>query len=273
MSGYMGASQFGGNGGGAAGTFNSGFINSQSPNKKMDGTRVESIVPLTVRQLHRCGKSQDDTFEVDGAQVNQVTLVGLITQVDKQETKVVYQIDDGSGLMDVVKWLSKDGEGDGQAEPETHPDFTYIRVFGALRKFDDKMSVLAYDIRKVEDHNEITYHMVEAVSVHKFHTTASVPGAEAGGASAMQDNFASGMAGDAASGVGGGGDSFSGVQDAVNVAVQNAANDETGASVQEILSACTGHPEGDVRGAIQHLVQEGHLYSTVDEDHFKSTLY
>ena len=29
--------------------------------------------------------------------------------------------------------------------------------------------------------------------------------------------------------------------------------------------------EAQVREAVEHLVNEGHLYSTIDDDHFKST--
>jgi replication factor A2 len=30
--------------------------------------------------------------------------------------------------------------------------------------------------------------------------------------------------------------------------------------------------EAQVRESVEHLVNEGHLYSTIDDDHFKSTL-
>lgn len=46
---------------------------------------------------------------------------------------------------------------------------------------------------------------------------------------------------------------------------------EEGVSIQQLQSQLNGMSEPDIRTAIDFLSSEGHLYSTIDEDHFKAT--
>jgi replication factor A2 len=51
----------------------------------------------------------------------------------------------------------------------------YVRVIGSLKSFNNKRSVNAQVLRKVEDFNEIQYHLLEAVYVHLYHTRGPPP--------------------------------------------------------------------------------------------------
>jgi len=46
---------------------------------------------------------------------------------------------------------------------------------------------------------------------------------------------------------------------------------DQGTSLQDVISRLPSHSPTDIRRAIEFLSDEGHLYSTVDEEHFKST--
>jgi replication factor A2 len=48
---------------------------------------------------------------------------------------------------------------------------------------------------------------------------------------------------------------------------------ESGVHVDDVVTQLNGRfTEAQVRESVEHLVNEGHLYSTIDDDHFKSTL-
>ena len=48
---------------------------------------------------------------------------------------------------------------------------------------------------------------------------------------------------------------------------------DTGANVADVVSSLNGRfTEAQVREAVEHLVNEGHLYSTIDDNHYRSTL-
>lgn len=61
-------------------------------------------------------------------------------------------------------------------------------------------------------------------------------------------------------------------QNAVLNAIKSSNDDESGISVNDILAQLQGkYKEEKVREVIDWLSSEGHVYSTIDDDHFKST--
>ena len=46
---------------------------------------------------------------------------------------------------------------------------------------------------------------------------------------------------------------------------------EIGASIAEVSQHLKGVPEKAIRDAVEFLSAEGHIYSTIDDDHFKAT--
>lgn len=52
--------------------------------------------------------------------------------------------------------------------------------------------------------------------------------------------------------------------------IKNSAS-EVGASIAEVSRHLKGVPEKAIRDAIEFLSGEGHIYSTIDDDHFKAT--
>eukprot|EP00301_Raphidiophrys_heterophryoidea_P014865 c23336_g1_i1.p1 GENE.c23336_g1_i1~~c23336_g1_i1.p1 ORF type:complete len:302 (+),score=76.10 c23336_g1_i1:33-908(+) len=274
------SSQFGGMGatGPGGNTFNSD-IASQSPQKKFHDSRVESIIPVTVRQILTCEKSQDDTFHIDGTDVQQVTLVVLITTITPQETKVTYTADDGTGMISIVKWIPTDTpENQKQDHRLRFRENTYVRVFGALRSSENNVNVLAYNMRAVEDFNEITYHFLEAISVHKYHTKSKLGGSS--GILAMPGASSSGGYG-GHSGHGtsssrdhpmhqASADGFTPIQrDLLSMISQS--NNSEGVAVVDMIHAYPAYSQNDIRETAKYLEVEGHIFATVDEHHFKST--
>lgn len=46
----------------------------------------------------------------------------------------------------------------------------YVRVVGNPRVFQGSKSMLAFTVRPVTDHNEISFHMLEVIAAHLYHT-------------------------------------------------------------------------------------------------------
>jgi hypothetical protein len=132
--------------------------------------------------------------------------------------------------------------------------------------------------------SQVTHHFLESIHVHikntkeeaaapqsagQFGTPQAVnkgPGLTAGGGGGM-----GGDGGDGGGGGGGGGDCLEAVKDAYK-ALDN-GDSESGISVQQIIQHLQGkHAEAEIRKANDNLSQEGHIYSTIDDEHFKSTM-
>jgi len=46
----------------------------------------------------------------------------------------------------------------------------YVRVIGSAKSFQSSMQVVAFDIRPIVDHNEVTHHFLDAIYRHCWHT-------------------------------------------------------------------------------------------------------
>jgi len=148
-----------------------------SPSKGgQSGGIVQTLTPITIRQLYNATQQQpEDIFKVDGKELNQVTLVGQIVSSQIQSTTLELLIDDSTGKIDVKQWLEPD-EGNGDAHRSQFKEGVYVRVVGHLRAFQQRRNIMAFRIQPIDDWNEITFHLLEAIHVHLFNTRGPLEG-------------------------------------------------------------------------------------------------
>jgi hypothetical protein len=82
----------------------------------------------------------------------------------------MYTIEDGTGKVDVRKWINRDEDAVFVQKRSALREGVYVRVIGELRAFQDQKSVTSNHIRPLDDFNEITYHILETIYVHVLHT-------------------------------------------------------------------------------------------------------
>jgi len=245
------------------------FSQSQSSpsTKKRD---AQSLTPVTIKQLQNL-ESKDSKYKLDGKDLAQVTFVGVILSCEQQTTNLNYMIDDGTGKMNVRIYIDSEDETQRSADENT-----YVRVVGNLREFNGGLHVVGFTLLPIKDFNEITFHALEVISVHLLNTkgppggAAPVGGSQPASGSGAQGFSAAPAA--AAGGAGGGGGASSGgdLQQQV-LKVFEADGSDTGASIDSVASQFPTRSKKEIRDAVEFLSDEGHLYSTVDEDHYKST--
>jgi len=250
-----------------------GSPSTDSPSKKSrSGAVNQSLMPLTIKQLFSATQAHaDDVFKIDNRELNQVTIVGLIAQITESTTNITFVIDDGTGKIEAKIWLDENDQNDYNIQRRpAWKEGIYVRVVGHLRSFHGKRSVVAFRIHPISDFNEITYHNLEVLYVHLHNTRQGT----------MQTTDMSGMlttaqTGRSDTGVYG---SYSNFNNSSNPAdlhsqviqVIRAARSTEGASVS-FLCQQLNKSEAEIRRAIDFLSGEGHLYSTVDENHYQIT--
>lgn len=159
----------------------------------------------------------------------------------------------------------------------------------------------AFSIRPITDFNEVTYHFVETVKVHlenkmkhgidngspgvkvEQNNNNNVGGIAGGMGNNLMGNFGGGMGNYGGMGNGmmgnfGGMGATGNGQDPCRDAVEQffnspmAIRSENGFSISECERALnTNFSAQQVREAIHALMEQGQLYSTIDEEHYKST--
>ncbi|GFQ01427.1 replication protein a 32 kDa subunit b [Phtheirospermum japonicum] len=285
-----GNSQFDGNAAFSGG----GFMPSQttqtadpsfSPAKNRD---AQALLPLTVKQISEAFQSSDDkaNFLIDGVDVNNVKLVGMLHEKTERVTDVSFVLDDGTGRIDCHRWYAlgyisiifmwirmltilvivevRNG--------------MYVKVHGHLKGFQGKKQLMVYSVRPLTDYNEIANHFADCIYVHCYNTkirkqqdASQVPGhmpnssvnTPSKGYQSTQSNHFSVQY------------NIEGVK-GIDKMVLNYLQQpsciarEKGVHRSE-LAQQLNVTENKILEAIDSLESEGLIYSTIDEFHYKST--
>ncbi|KAI8319947.1 replication protein A, subunit RPA32 [Martensiomyces pterosporus] len=264
--------------------------NGDDDNKVRGGYQNHTLRPVTIKQLNSVPLTDTDIpVSIDGEDVKQITFVGVVRNVTKQPVNLIYTIEDGSGKIDTRVWTNDNAnqadddngnEGAG-GNQEIDPELSvgkYVRVYGELKFFNGKRHVSAHSIRPVKDHNEVTYHGLEAMYVHLTKTRGPAPALGSSGAQQPGMHASALPQATLYSGSGGygqmGGDNrgLSAVQLAILEVVKASPRTPQGVQTQSIQQSLSSQYSGaQVTTAVEWLISEGHLYNTIDESHVLST--
>ncbi|XP_076319878.1 replication protein A2 isoform X2 [Tachypleus tridentatus] len=260
-----------------------GFLNSSgnfgspaigSPNEKRKSERLHNVVPVTVAQVLQAS-DKEEHLTVGSMECHILTLVGLVRFVDEQTIRITYQLDDFTGSpLEVQMWFGENEEFSDKRSPIM--ENSYLRVYGGLRTFKGKRLLNAFKVIPVTNLNEVTMHILEVV-----HTSMAIAVMDSQNVQAIStagflakslDNTQMGM------NVSGGailedvGNMF-GLdrnQQLVFRAI-SAATSEEGISFQHLCESLKSLTPAVIRKVVEFLSNEGHIYTTTDDDHYKAT--
>ena len=104
----------------------------------------------------------------------QISFVGQIRNISTQTTNITYNLDDGTGTIEVKQWIDADTQNNmeidgvaGFSKPKLVEN-EWARVWGKLKAFSNKRHVGAHVIRPIADKMDIMYHLLEATYVHLY---------------------------------------------------------------------------------------------------------
>jgi replication factor A2 len=234
---------------------------------------MQSVTPLTCKQLALASQPHSEgVFHVDGHELTQVTLVGQLHEVSEQSTNIVFRIDDGTGVVDARLWV--DAASPVAEQRQAWSVGTYVRVYGHLRSYQGSRAVIALRVQPVLDYNEVTFHALQCIAAHLHNTRGPAAGTGTGtgratGSGDVLMTTASASA-TAMTMVTSASMFPSNVHHMVYEVVRGNQT-ERGEGVVEIVQKLKGAAdEPRIRDALAFLSSEGHIYTTVDEDHFKA---
>ncbi|CAL9110905.1 unnamed protein product [Musa textilis] len=236
----------------------------------------QGALPLTAKQIAVAYQSGDDksALSIDGVDVTNVRLLGLVTNKVERVTDVSFTLDDGTGRIDINRWINEAPDAN---EVTAIQNGIYVKVHGHLKGFHSKRHAFAFSVRPVTDFNEVVLHFIECIFVHmevkkirgggsaQIPTNLTVASSFPSGAkeypSPFPHQFSAYVAMDGPG---------NNIYNMVWGVFQEPANlgRENGLHVDEIVRKL-GIPKHTVINAINYLADVGHIYSTVDEYHFK----
>ncbi|NXX49829.1 RFA2 protein, partial [Tricholaema leucomelas] len=229
--------------------------------EKKQRTRSQNIVPCTVSQL-LAAEQVDESFRIRDVEISQVTIVGIVRHAEKAPTNILYKVDDMTAApMDVRQWVDTDEAG---GENVVVPPGTYVKVAGHLRSFQNKKSLVAFKIMPLENMNEFTTHILEIVNAHVVLRRNLMEASR--GPQAFPSTGVGGYGGVCSLPLNG----LTAHQSQVLNLIKNCPVPE-GMSLQELKAQLHSMSMSTIKQAVEFLSSEGHIYSTVDDDHYKST--
>lgn len=250
-----------------------GYINSpnvggsQQQSKQPRQQRAQSIMPCTVAMVNKA-EQVEDKFTIDGIELNQVVLLGIVRSANETATRLDYTIDDLTGPpLEVRQFVDNDDSTPDVERTVLIRENIYVRVHGHVRAFGGKRSVVAFRVSSIADMNEMTTHLLEVIHAH-VHLTRR-------GSTPMETSVSNGSK---LSSIGEISTVTSNSLDiGLNPQQQQVLNairscmDEQGISISTVSSRLKSMSLAAIRDAVDFLSSEGHIYSTVDDEHYKAT--
>ncbi|XP_069678451.1 replication protein A 32 kDa subunit [Periplaneta americana] len=247
-----------------------GFLNSPSqfasPAEKQDkpARRVQNTVPVTIRQIL---ESSEDGLKIGGMDVHMFTVVALVRRVEVTSTKVSYLLDDCTGGITGVFWLeSVDGD-DQQCIPPIVEN-TYCRVYGSVRSNQGKRHVFIFRIMSLTTLDDLTRHILEVMHCNLKIQKMGNERVKETSYSADTTNLSNSFMSTSSINQPGG---FSPQQTLVYNAILKSSSD-IGAHRDDVVKTFAGKlSPKEIATILDFLCNEGHIYTTIDDDHFRCT--
>ena len=281
---------YGGFGGGGYDNMDTGggFMKSPEKNQRSDKKSRDkmSFVPLTVKQALKA-EFVEDTFRIENTVLHTIKLIGTIESSELHTTVSHYLVHDTTGTITCKLWNEKDpvlNEKYAQCVPST-----LVCVVGMLKDYDGKRHVQVVTMHPVTDWNQRTHHFLQTIFVHLQMTREPIPG------SVVKQDFSHSFGTPAGSVPM---DMSRGRRETVLVEGQEmqphqnpevtklfaviirqfqGVDDEQGLNKSEILRNLQRqglNPSSNVfNEAVRSLADQGHLYTTLDDETYACTLY
>ncbi|KAI9257918.1 hypothetical protein BY458DRAFT_441058 [Sporodiniella umbellata] len=210
----------------------------------------QTLRPVTIKQIKTADtQTGEGSCKVDGADCTQITFIGIIRNIHTLQMNTVYTIEDGTGSVDVRRWIEQNETEEESEDRHSLVADAYVRVYGRLGQFNGRTNVVAFTIRPIVDHNEITYHLLEAIHSHISYTKPSKKNSLYVEASSNS------------------------VSDRIMDILKDQHHLEDGVHIDYILEKLKNvHSEKEVREGLSYILNEGQCYTTLDDNHFKSCM-
>uniref|UniRef100_A0A0K8TSG2 Putative single-stranded dna-binding replication protein a rpa medium 30 kd subunit n=1 Tax=Tabanus bromius TaxID=304241 RepID=A0A0K8TSG2_TABBR len=219
--------------------------------------KAEGVVPVLIKQILQ---SSEGNFQMWGMAFGIIQTVSIVRNVDSSATKITYLLEDHTGQIDAHYWLE---EGDTQKAPDVMVN-CYARVYGTVRQLGGKKTMMIFKMIPVASLNEVTTHLLEVLNARYKAEEYSKKGN-----SGLNDFSHAGvptsfhMQTDDNHGL-------EGKQLVVFQAIKNHGSEE-GISRMELQRKFSHIASHELQNILDYMTQEGHIYTSIDAEHFLST--
>jgi replication factor A2 len=247
--------------------FNSTFSSPGGAVKEVKKTLIKTIVPVTAHTINKCTQveGENSVFEYGNMNFHQVTFIGIIRSVIKRANDITYMVDDMTSTEVNVKSQAEEQDDIESEEPKPEQiqfmENQYVKVFGIIKSLANEKIVQSFRIIPINELNQVTHHMLECMS-------ASIHYAQGGESGDM--NMDQQMGNENPLKKSGGTGGLNDCHTAISELVKQSTS-ESGIHLKDICNYLKSFPESKIKQALDFLSTEGHIYTTIDDEHYKSS--
>ena len=229
--------------------------------------RAQNLCPIKIKDIQA---AEEEGLKIEGREIGMVSVIGQVKTVEQTATKTVYTVEDNSGSIEAIHWTDADG-GDGVGSGVT--EGMNGRFIGTVRSQQGKKHIMVFKVLPVESKEELQAHELECVYVKLKLKQLNDKETQAIGGGGSQASLPNSMIGSNSTGATVQNTTSFGnsKHDAVFKILQGCTREE-GMGRDEVMQSLKGRiSKKELDDALEYLSGEGHIYSTTDEDHFKTT--
>ena len=263
--------------GGSQGDATAGFGAGSSGKKGSTPLHLTTTIRAVLKAPH---DTDNTSVLVENKGFSRVLIMGKVSNVKAKETAKTLTLDDGTGSITVQIWANDDDPPLVVAQRQSIQDGIYAKCYGAPRRFNNEWTINSFYMAPIKDFNELTHHFLESMFVRlqlekgPINTSLASKGfspSEFGGVGGGHNTF--GVPISAAANSMNNPNALSGNPKLVHDLFAQDHSTEEGYSISFVADKlkARGLTLAQIVQICNGLVNEGHLYTTVDDDHFKST--
>jgi len=260
-------------GSGSATQLQGGFTNSPSASGGESGgkaRRAQNVVPVLIDHVLR---GAEEGFSIEGTEVGMVKLVARVMSMEKTATKSTYQIEDSTGSIECIQWVDE-----GQREDE-FAEGTYVKLIGSVRTQGDRKHIMTIRMAEVPTEEEKDFHALEVAYSHlklkQINNRLGMGGGMDGGLpNSMMNSSSFGGMGTLGAGMSSSASSnqFGNKNYDMVYGYIKRCSDDQGLNIGSLFNEIRNKmSKKEMDDSIEYLSSEGHIYSTVDDEHYKVT--
>lgn len=250
-------------------TFSSPGGGGDKDGKEIKKNLIKHIVPVTAETVNECNQVEGETslFHYKHLNFHQICLVGIIRNVIKRANDITYLIDDMTSKEVNVKLQSDDSDDSEQEEQRpAHAQFMenqYVRVYGVVKQLQGQKLVQAFRILPIKELNEVTHHILECMNASIYYSSKAsgepmeMPTTSRAANPLRNANLSSAGSKDS-------------LNDQISDLIKQCKSSE-GLHIREVCTYFKSYSEAKIKEALEFLSSEGHIYTTIDDEHYKST--
>jgi len=230
--------------------------------------RAQNLVPMEINEIL---SANEDGVKIEDQEVGMVDILGTIQSVEQSATKTVYVLKDNTGTIDAVHWADSDT---GTEEGTKVSEGMLARVIGSCRSQQGTKHVMIFRISPVESDIERDSHALECKYVKlklrqlKEKENRAIGMNMSGVGSGLSNSMMGGGMGATTMKC----SSFQNSKHDLVFGVLSACHRDEGMSRVEMMQELRPKlSRVELDDALDYLSGEGHIYSTTDDDHFKTT--